>query len=257
VLRFRGFASADIGRISTTQNFLTAAATQIIARRDSISVSELANLFLNNVITDIPLSNLIWFGERFLELDPENIYFHTMPGQLDNVHGGSFVSILLDEWLELLNTYISPWNFEITPETVSILTRGPDRRLFVTDGNWQGSSQWGAGTLGAANPNNIAEWGAPRGGTTGGGATGGGTAGGGGAAGGGTGNQPAQPPPPPPVCPECNNPPEQCTRCFICGSHDCAGHDADDGGGDGGDTDGGGPGNEGSGGDETEGGDGE
>jgi len=205
VIRHRGYASADIGRVMNTQNFLTAASSQLIARRDSIRTSDMADVFLRHVVTDIPLENLVWLGERFLQLDPANINFHMMPGFVDTLRG-SYVTIMLDEWLELVNNYINPFNFVIAPEDVSILTRGEDRRLMVTDGNWQGSPQWGAGTLGPANPRCITTYPQPGGG-------GGGTGGGGGAA----APAPAAPAAPaqPIVCDFCSQ--EPCICCIFCG----------------------------------------
>ena len=200
VLRNRNFATADIGRVMITQSFLSEAARQIIAQRNNIQITSIANIFLNNVATDMSLDDLIFFANAFLQISPDDIRFHMLPGFVDTMRG-SFVAILLDEWLAMLNTYISPFNFEKTAEDVSILTRGADRRLFVTDGQWQGSSQWRADTTGPANPRNIATYGTPT--PTGVGTTG--TGGGGGA------TAPAAPI----VCDDCGQNP--CVCCIICG----------------------------------------
>ncbi|MCL2365658.1 MAG: LCP family protein [Oscillospiraceae bacterium] len=157
LLRFRSFASGDLGRINVQQQFLTAAIEQIIANRDAISVTDLASIFLNYVQTNLyspPLHlDLVWLGTQFLRrIDPENVNFITMPVHNDSVGGVSYVSILLDAWLEILNEKINPFFEDKTVEDLSILTRGPDRRLFVTDGNWAGSSNWGATSRGPASP---------------------------------------------------------------------------------------------------------
>ena len=146
VLRFRsGYSNADIGRIGTQQSFLQSAAEQILDKKDSISVIELAGIFLNNVKTDAKLDDLIWFGREFLRMDAENINFHILPGNTgDSVRGQSYVTIHVDDWLELLNSTFNPFNMEITKDDVSILTRGSDRRLYVTDGNRQGDASWGS-----------------------------------------------------------------------------------------------------------------
>ena len=144
-VRFRGFQTADIGRIGTQQDFLMAMATQLLANRDSIRIRNLAETFLRHAVTDISLQNLIWFGEQFLELDSENITFHTMPGNYwDSVGGVSYVTIYVDEWLNMINTYINPWHTDKTIDDLSILTRNENGRLFVTDGNWQGNPNWGS-----------------------------------------------------------------------------------------------------------------
>jgi LCP family protein required for cell wall assembly len=144
VVRFRGFPTADIGRIESQQDFLMTMASQILANRDSIRIRNLAQTFLRHTVTDISLQNLIWFGERFLELEYEDINFHIMPGNYwGHVGGVSYVTIYVDEWIELINTYINPWDFDLTIDNFSILTRDAGGGLFVTDGNWQGDQNWG------------------------------------------------------------------------------------------------------------------
>jgi hypothetical protein len=87
-------------------------------------------------------------GREFLKVDAENVNFAVMPGFLDYAQSRSYITILLDEWLELVNERLNPFSKEMTPTDVSILTRGEDRRLYVTDGNWQGDSSWGSSSRG-------------------------------------------------------------------------------------------------------------
>jgi hypothetical protein len=75
-----------------------------------------------------------------------------MPGAIDYVGRQSYVTVLVDEWLEVINNKLNPFDRDIEFDDLSILTRGADRRLFVTDGNWQGDSTWGSSSLGASNP---------------------------------------------------------------------------------------------------------
>ena len=146
VVRFRaGYSNADIGRIDTQQSFLKSAAQQILDQRDSLSVMELARIFLANVRTDMQLDDLIWFGREFLRLDADSVDFYVMPGNTgDSVRSQSYVTIYVDEWLELINSVFNPFSRDVTPDDVSILTRGSDRRLYVTDGNRQGDASWGS-----------------------------------------------------------------------------------------------------------------
>jgi hypothetical protein len=155
ILRFRRYASGDIARISNQQGFLKAAAEQILAKRNSINVIDLANTFLGNVKTNLPLNKLIWLGKEFLKMEADNVSFMTLPGNyVDSVDGTSYVSIFVEPWLEMVNTYLNPFSVEITDQDVSILTRGADRKLYVTDGNRLGNSSWGASSRGASyNPN--------------------------------------------------------------------------------------------------------
>jgi len=145
VLRYRaGYASGDIGRIGTQQAFLKSAAEQILEKRNSLSISVLANTLVKNVRTNIALGDLIWFGKEFMKLDAGGISFQTLPGNAsDSILGLSYVTIYVGEWLELVNDRLNPFSAEIAADSVSILTRGADRKLYVTDGNWQGDATWG------------------------------------------------------------------------------------------------------------------
>ena len=150
VLRFRNtYAAGDIRRISVQQDFLTAAAQQILAKRSSISVFELAEIVIGNVKTNMNFNDLTWFGEELIQMDADNITFLTMPGNyLDGIGEESYVTIYVDEWLEIVNNVLSPFSEPVTAEDVSILTRGSDRRLYVTNGIYAGNPSWGASSRG-------------------------------------------------------------------------------------------------------------
>jgi len=145
VLRFRsGYSSGDIGRIATQQSFLKSAAQQILEKRNSLNITTLAGVAISDVKTDMKLSDMIWFGRQFMRLDAENVSFHILPGNTgDSVGGQSYVTIYVDEWLELVNGTFSPFYDDIAPSGVSILTRGANKKMYVTDGNWRGDSNWG------------------------------------------------------------------------------------------------------------------
>jgi len=144
VLRYRGYADGDIQRMNVGHDFLMAMFNQLMANRDSIDIPTMADIFMRYVRTNIQLNHLIWFGREFLSVQAEDISFYTMPGVFENIAGGFYISVLLDEWLEMVNEKLNPFNVEITEEATSILTRNEEGRLFVTDGEWAGRDTWGA-----------------------------------------------------------------------------------------------------------------
>jgi len=153
VVRSRNsYANHAIGRDYAQQEFLLAVANTLIANRSSLRVDDMVDIFFRNVRTDIPLNNLVYFAREFLQLDLNNISFGMMPGAIDSVGRQSYITVLVDEWLEVINRMLNPFDRDIDFDDLSILTRGQDRRLFVTDGNWQGDSTWGSGSLGVSNP---------------------------------------------------------------------------------------------------------
>ena len=150
VVRYRhGYSSADIGRIGTQQDFLLAAAGQIIENKDSISLTDLITIFLNYVETDLDYGECAWFAKELFKMDIENITFHTLPGKYDDyIHQGtrnvSYVTIYVDEWLEMINTYLNPFDKPITESNLNILTRDPSTgKIYSTSGEYADDPSWG------------------------------------------------------------------------------------------------------------------
>jgi hypothetical protein len=129
-----------------------AVATSLFERRSSLRVDDLVSIFHRNVRTDIPLNNMLYFAREFLELSADRISFAMMPGVIDSVGRQSYITVLVDEWLEVVNRKLNPFDRDIDYDDLSVLTRGADRRLYVTDGSWQGDSDWGSNSLGPSNP---------------------------------------------------------------------------------------------------------
>jgi len=149
----RSYANHAIGRDYAQQEFLAAVASTVIsANWNASKITDMVDVFFRHVNTSIPINYLVGFGRDFMHLNKDNINFHMMPGAIDTARGNSYITILVDEWLELLNENFNPFSRDLTVQDVSILTRGPDLRLMVTDGNWQGSSSWGSNSLGSRNP---------------------------------------------------------------------------------------------------------
>ena len=154
ILRFRSFANADLGRIQVQQQFLTTAVEQILARRNTLGtpagIARLADIFFNDVRSNISLGELLWFGREFFELEPENINFYTIPHWMnDFIEGRGYVVIDAEAWLELLNERFNPFSVDKALEDLSILTRLSDsNRLVSTDGNWAGDPNWGSRSRG-------------------------------------------------------------------------------------------------------------
>lgn len=125
VMRFRsGYSDADIGRISTQQDLALALAKQLLDLGNIPNLSNLINIVVENVETDLSAANISFLVREFLACDLEDINFYTMPGDYsDSKNGISYVTIYLDEWLEMVNEYINPWDTDVTIENVNILTR--------------------------------------------------------------------------------------------------------------------------------------
>ena len=117
-----GYATADIGRIDTQQAFLKAVAKQTLQLSNMDKVGDMAAIFQEWVKTDLKLSNLIWVGEQALKMGPDNIFFHTLPGDGAGFYkGGSYYILDPEGTLELINTHFNPYREDLTLDDMYIL----------------------------------------------------------------------------------------------------------------------------------------
>ena len=134
VLRWRqnndgsGYPMGDIGRIETQQDLLKSVFKQMLTLGNIPNLSKAAKIFEENVTTDLTAANIVWYATEALKLDSENINFMMTPGNqsvmlnLGNGNSKSVVSIYVDEWLEMLNTYLNPFEQQISQTNLDILT---------------------------------------------------------------------------------------------------------------------------------------
>jgi LCP family protein required for cell wall assembly len=128
VVRYRmgnhgtGYSNGDIGRIETQHGFLLAAAKQMLSLGNIPNLPKLIQIVRDNVKTDLTDSNMAFYAQEFLKLDADKIRFHTLPTDLVSIRGASYVSIRLDEWLEMVNDFLNPYSRAVTESNVNILT---------------------------------------------------------------------------------------------------------------------------------------
>lgn len=144
VVRWRqnnsGTSVGDVGRIQIQQDFLKALASQCLSIGNLTKVKEFVNIFYEYVETDLSIGNLIWYGQQFLNIDSEDINFHTVPANTNDYYNGlSYVTIYVDEWLDLINEILNPYKDDITVDDVDILTRNSSGNYYATSGVIQGS----------------------------------------------------------------------------------------------------------------------
>lgn len=117
-----GYATADIGRIGTQQAFLKALAQQTLQLSNLDKLPTMAEIFHENVSTDLKLSNLIWIGQQALSIGSEGITFHTLPGDGAGYYKGvSYYTVEPEATLELINTYFNPYVQDLTLDDMDIL----------------------------------------------------------------------------------------------------------------------------------------
>ena len=117
-----GYATADIGRIGTQQEFLKALAKQTLQLSNLDKIPAMAEIFKSNVETDLKLANLVWIGQQALSIGSEGIAFHTLPGDGAGYYkGGSYYTVEPEATLELINAYFNPYVQALTLDDMDIL----------------------------------------------------------------------------------------------------------------------------------------
>ena len=119
VVRFReGYASQDIGRMQTQQDFLKAVAKQLMTPASLLKLDEFCRIFLEYVDTELTVGNLGWMGSEAAAMGTENIEFATLPGDWKS----PYIYLNQEEVLAMVNEHLNPYTEDRTLEDLNILT---------------------------------------------------------------------------------------------------------------------------------------
>ena len=170
VLRFRkgtnGYADGDIGRIGTQQAFLKTMVEQLLKIENITKINQFAEVFRENVETDLTLQNILWFAKAAFTggLKAEDVEFVTMPNTPKYAYSAStsrqngryseqsYVVPNSGELLELVNTKLSPYKEVFTRSDLDMMTVNADGSVSSSTGHLEDPS--------AANPRSYwqAQW---------------------------------------------------------------------------------------------------
>ena len=119
VVRFReGYASQDIGRMHTQQEFLKAVAKQLMTPANMDKLGDFCKIFVDYVKTDLTVGNLFWMGTAVAGMGTENIEFATLPGEWKS----PYIYLNQEEVLAMVNEHLNPYTEDRTAEDLNILT---------------------------------------------------------------------------------------------------------------------------------------
>lgn len=123
LVRFRkGYATQDIQRTKTQQLFLQALAKKCLQEVSFANIGEMASIFMDNVMTDMTIGNIAYFGQELLKCDFENMFTYTLEGESVMIRDASCYAIYLNKTLNVVNEYFNPYDTQITAANVSIRT---------------------------------------------------------------------------------------------------------------------------------------
>nr|WP_325232274.1 LCP family protein [uncultured Oscillibacter sp.] len=119
VVRCRnGYASQDIGRMQTQQDFLKAVAKKMLTPASLTRLDQFCKIFLQYVETDLNAGNLVWLGTQVIGMGADSISFATLPGDWKS----PYIYLNQEEVLTMVNEHLNPYTEDRTPEDLNILT---------------------------------------------------------------------------------------------------------------------------------------
>ena len=126
VVRWRknntGSSGGDVARIQVQQAFLSAVLNKCLQPTTLLKAPTLAQIFLDNVSTDLSIGNILAFAELAVGMDPENdVSFNTMPYANAPYNGASMVTAVESELLPILNDGLNPYQDEIQSSDLQLM----------------------------------------------------------------------------------------------------------------------------------------
>ena len=123
LVRYRGYANADLGRIQTQQKFLQQIAKQTLSISNVTKVNQFAQILSKYFKTDLSVTELAYFGTAALKLDFSNdVTFETLPGDGTASYKGInwYYQLYPEECLEIINRTVNPYTTDITTDMTHI-----------------------------------------------------------------------------------------------------------------------------------------
>ncbi|MGI5963459.1 MAG: LCP family protein [Lawsonibacter sp.] len=139
VVRWRknntGSSGGDVARIKVQQAFLAAVLEQCLQPSTLLKAPSLAQIFLDNVETDLSIGNILAFAQLAVGMDPEqDVVFTTVPYANAWYNGASMVTAVEDELLEILNSGMNPYVDEIQSSDLQLIYKKSNGSYGVTNG---------------------------------------------------------------------------------------------------------------------------
>lgn len=123
LVRFRkGYATQDIQRTKVQQEFIQALAKKCLNVVNLAKIGDFAQIFVDNVMTDLTVGNIAYFGQELLKCDFNEMFTYTLEGEGIYLNGVSYYAIYQNKTLEAVNQYFNPYDADITAANVTILT---------------------------------------------------------------------------------------------------------------------------------------
>ena len=94
---------------------------QVVRFGNISNLPQIISLVIDNTDTNLSSGNIAFYAQEFLKMGMDDISFYTLPYDTVYIRGGSYVSIQLEAWLDMINTYLNPFNMDVTAANLNVL----------------------------------------------------------------------------------------------------------------------------------------
>ena len=123
LVRFRkGYASQDIQRTQVQQQFLKALAKQCLSVSSLSKLKEFADIFAEDVTTNLTVGNMIWYGKELMACDFDSMQTYTAEGEGAMINGGAYYPLYAGRLLEIVNKSFNPYDVAISASSLTVIT---------------------------------------------------------------------------------------------------------------------------------------
>ncbi len=125
-IRFRkGYANADLGRVDAQKLFMRAFIEKVQKKFNISTVVGIAEQLAKYVVTDLEMSEIMFFAKKALSVDTSKVAMSTLPGDL----AGSYYVASRSGTYDAINTYFNPYNTSLKQDKFD-----PNGGLFDKEG---------------------------------------------------------------------------------------------------------------------------
>jgi LCP family protein required for cell wall assembly len=162
-------SNGDVGRLQIQQSFLKAVAKKCLQPATFLKVPTLAQIFFDNVQTDLTVGNILAFAQQAYGMDAEeDVDFSTAPlADTFMYNGASLVTLDGEELVKVLNEGMNPYQQDIQVSDLELLVHHSNGSFTVTRGTLADSAMGKASSSGSSSGTSSAT----TSGTTSGGST--------------------------------------------------------------------------------------
>ncbi|UWG95419.1 LCP family protein [Dehalobacter sp. DCM] len=123
LVRYRGYANRDIGRMETQQKFIKALVDKTLSFSSATKVMQYIEIFQTEIDTDLTLREMQWLARKVLQMDTASGFtVQTLPDSGNGLYKGvSYLYLDQDNVLSMVNEKINPYTQPITAEDVRII----------------------------------------------------------------------------------------------------------------------------------------